>query len=167
MAPRKSRTTRATAKPRRAVGKSDTIRKPRAATPQRRRKERATLRLRSIEPTLTVNDISRSVRFYTEVLGFIVIEQMSDGAVLQGALLQAGVCRLGLSQDDWAKGRDRRKGEGIRVWCNTAQDIDAVAARIAAAGGRLAADPKNQPWGARSVSVTDPDGFLLTIYSQG
>jgi predicted enzyme related to lactoylglutathione lyase len=89
---------------------------------------------------------------------------MTDGAALQGALLQAGTCTLGLSQDDWAKGRDRKKGEGMRIWCKTAQDIDAMAKRITAAGGRLADQPKNQPKGVRSLSVTDPDGFVLTIY---
>jgi catechol 2,3-dioxygenase-like lactoylglutathione lyase family enzyme len=134
--------------------------------PERRRGEQATLRVRSIEPTFTVNDLERSVRFYTDVVGFIVIEQISDGVVLQGVLLQAGVCRFGLSQDDWAKGRDRKKGGGVRIWCNTVQDIDAVAKRITAAGGTLAPNPTNQPWGVRSVSIEDPDGFLLTIYSE-
>ena len=119
------------------------------------------MRLRSFEPTFTVNDIERSVRFYTDVLGFIVIEQMTDGAALQGVLLKAGVCTLGLSQDDWAKGRDRKKGEGVRIWCNTVQDIDAPAsAHHERLGGVLADDPKNQPGRAvRSLSVKDPDGF--------
>jgi catechol 2,3-dioxygenase-like lactoylglutathione lyase family enzyme len=167
MAIKKSRSVKRSAKSARPVRKKETARKADAIRQrERRRGERATLRLRSIEPTFTVNDLERSVRFYTDVLGFIVIEQISDGAVLQGVLLQAGVCRVGLSQDDWAKGRDRTKGAGVRIWCNTVQDMDAVAKRITAAGGRLAETPTNQPWGARSVSVKDPDGFLVTIYSQ-
>jgi catechol 2,3-dioxygenase-like lactoylglutathione lyase family enzyme len=113
-----------------------------------------------------VSDIELSLRFYTDVLGFIVIEEMTDGDVLQGALLQAGVCRLGLSQDDWAKGRDRKKGDGMRIWCRTAQDIDALAKRITSAGGELDGAPKNEPWGVRSISVKDPDGFLLSIYRE-
>jgi catechol 2,3-dioxygenase-like lactoylglutathione lyase family enzyme len=131
---------------------------------ERRHGARETLRLRALEPTFTVNDIERSLRFYTDVLGFIVIEQMTDGAALQGAVLKAGVCTLGLSQDDWAKGRDRTKGEGMRIWCTTAQDIDKLAKRITGAGGQLDEEPKNQPWGVRSLSVKDPDGFRLTIY---
>ena len=143
-------------------------RRKQTASPQRerRRRKHETLRLRSVEPSFTVNDIERSVRFYTEVLGFIVTEEMSDGAVLQGVQLKAGVCRLGLSQDDWGKGRDRRKGEGMRIWCRTAQDIDVLAARIIAAGGRLAEEPGQQPDGVRSLSVADPDGFRLTIYRE-
>src|SRR6266480_6149385 len=107
MAKRKSRAVKRTARPARAGGKKTSGRKKtsaRVVKRERRRRERETLRLRSFEPTFTVNDIERSVRFYTEVLGVIVIEQMSDGAALQGVLLKAGVCKLGLSQDDWAKG---------------------------------------------------------------
>jgi catechol 2,3-dioxygenase-like lactoylglutathione lyase family enzyme len=133
---------------------------------ERRRRKRETLRLRSVEPSFTVNDIERSVRFYTEVLGFVVTEEMSDGAVLQGVQLKAGVCRLGLSQDDWRKGRKRTKGEGMRIWCRTAQDIDALASRIIAAGGRLDEEPRQRPDGVRSLSVADPDGFRLTIYRE-
>ena len=139
-----------------------------AAAPrlERRRRDPETLRLRSFEPSFTVDDLERSVRFYTEVLGFTVGERWTDGGVLRGVMLKAGVCELGLSQDDWAKGRSRRKGEAVRIWCNTAQDIDALAARIKAGEGRLTEEPKNQPWGARSLSVDDPDGFHLTIYRE-
>ena len=180
MATRKSRSVKRTARPARAGRKKASVRKKasgrrsvavsRKSTPtikrERRHRDRETLRLRSFEPTFTVNDIERSVRFYTEVLGFIVIEQMSDGAALQGVLLKAGTCKLGLSQDDWAKGRDRKKGEGVRIWCDTVQDIDALAVRIRSAGGVLADEPKNQPDGEHSISVTDPDGFHLTIYRE-
>lgn len=137
-----------------------------AATLDRRHRKPETLRLSSLEPSFTVNDLERSVRFYTEVLGFIVSERWTEGGVLRGVMLKAGMCDLGLSQDDWAKGRDRQKGQGMRIWCKTAQDVDALAARIKAAGGRLTEEPKDQPWGARSFSVEDPDGFHLTIYRE-
>jgi predicted enzyme related to lactoylglutathione lyase len=81
-------------------------------------------------------------------------------------MLKAGVCELGLSQDDWAKGRNRKKGEGIRISCQTVQDIDTLAARIKATGGRLTEEPTDTPWGTRSLSVDDPDGFHLTIYKK-
>ena len=170
MAKRKSRPVKRSARPARAGrkkagGRKRTSARTHTAIPrERRRRERETLRLRSFEPTFTVNDIDRSVRFYADILGFIVIEQMSDGANLQGVLLKAGVCKLGLSQDDWAKGRDRKKGEGMRLWCDTVQDIDALATRIRAAGGLLTDEPRNQPPGEHSISVTDPDGFHITIY---
>jgi catechol 2,3-dioxygenase-like lactoylglutathione lyase family enzyme len=137
-----------------------------AARERPRRGDPETLRLRSLEPSFTVNDLEKSVRFYTDVLGFVVGERWADGGVLRGVQLKAGACQISLSQDDWAKGRDRKKGEGMRIWCSTAQDVDALAARIKAAGGRLTDEPKDEPWGGRSFTVDDPDGFRLTIYQE-
>jgi len=137
-----------------------------AALKNRRRKDRESLRLRALEPSLTVNDIERSVRFYTEVLNFYLSERWTENGALIGVNLKAGVCELGLSQDDWAKGRDRQKGVGMRIWCKTAQDIDAMAARIQAAGGQLSEEPVDQAWGVRSLSIEDPDGYHLTIYRE-
>ena len=167
MATRKLRSAKRTAVPARPRRKKTADRKSAAAPKlERRSRDPETLRLRSFEPSFTVDDLERSVRFYTEVLGFTVGERWTDGGVLRGVMLKAGVCELGLSQDDWAKGRGRQKGEAVRIWCNTAQDIDALAARIKAGGGRLTEEPMNLPWGARSLSVDDPDGFHLTIYCE-
>jgi len=167
----------ATRKPQRAKRAAETARpRPKktaakksaaARAVERRKRSPETLRLRTFQPSLTVNDLERSVRFYSDVLGFIVGQRWTDdGGVLRGVMLKAGACEIGLSQDDWAKGRDRQKGVGVRIWCTTAQDVDALAARIKAHGGRLTEGPMDQPWGGRSLSVDDPDGFHLTIYRE-
>jgi catechol 2,3-dioxygenase-like lactoylglutathione lyase family enzyme len=151
---------------RKAPARKAPARKAPAARRFQKRRDPETLRLRSLEPSLTVGDLGTSIRFYTEVLGFVVDERWTHDGVLRGVLLKAGVCEIGLSQDDWAKGRDRRKGEGMRIWCATVQDIDALARRIEAAGGVVAEGPLDQSWGARSLSIVDPDGFGLTIYRE-
>lgn len=169
MAKTKSRAgTRQTAKrPRtkaaaRRTGGKPAARRGAAANKQPQRQGPETLRLRSFTPSLTVNDLEKSVRFYTDVLGFIVGERWEEGGKLLGVMLKAGVCQIGLSQDDFAKGRDRQKGVGMRLYCDTAQDVDALAARIKAAGGRLTQEPKDE-MGGRSLSVDDPDGYHLSI----
>jgi predicted enzyme related to lactoylglutathione lyase len=123
--------------------------------------------VRAFEPTFTVDDVARSERFYTEVIGFAVDQRWSEDGKLKGLLLKAGPSRLGLSQDDWAKGRDRKKGVGFSLWCQTDQDIDALAGRIKAAGGRLTAEPGDEPGLGRSLAVDDPDGFRLRMYHRG
>lgn len=126
-----------------------------------------TLRLTAFTPSLTVNDLAKSLAFYTGALGFFVGEEWKDGEVLRGAMLKAGACQLAISQDDWKLGADRKKGQGIRVWCYTSQDIDAIAARLKAAGHSLTEEPQDHPaYGVRSLSVDDPDGFHLTIARQ-
>lgn len=163
MATRKS--SRATSRAGRAR-KQATRKKAKAAAPKRqKRRNPETLRLRAVTPGFTVNDLGRSLAFYTDVLGFIVGEKWTgDDGVQTGAMLKAGVCDLGLSQDDWAKGRDRAKGVGVRIWTQTVQDIDALGRRIKGAGWKLTEEPHDQPWGGRALSLDDPDGYHLTVF---
>src|SRR5262245_49785823 len=126
-----------------------------------------TLRLRTFMPGLTVSNLERSISFFTDVLGFIVGERWTnESGAPTGAMLKAGVCELALSQDDWAKGRDRVKGAGVRIWTQTVQDIDALGQRIKAAGWTLTEEPVDLPWGGRALSLDDPDGYHLTVFRQ-
>lgn len=86
------------------------------------------LQARSLAPSFTVDDLQGSIRFY-EALGFGVEERWEEHGALLGVMMQAGAAHIGLSQDDWKKGRDRRKGVGMRIFIGTTQDIDALAAR--------------------------------------
>ena len=56
--------------------------------------------------------------FY-EALGFTVDERWEDNGTLLGVMMRAGKHQIGLSQDDWKKGRDRKKGIGMRVYLST------------------------------------------------
>jgi uncharacterized glyoxalase superfamily protein PhnB len=123
------------------------------------------LQAKSIAPSLTVDDLQKSVTFF-EGLGFGVEERWEENGVLQGVMLKAGDARIGLSQDDWKKGRDRKKGVGMRVFIATAQNIDDLAKRAKAAGIALDADAHDTPWGSRAFEVTEPSGFKLTISTE-
>ena len=161
-----SRMKRATTASRTRKAKKATAR-GRAARPARRATAAAAgLKLRSVGPSFTANDVERSLAFYRDVLGFTEKERWERDGALHGVELVAGSVSLFLAQDDWQKGRDRAKGQGFRIYCDTAQDIDALAREIQARGGTLAEEPKDQPWGGRDFAVADPDGFKITISSE-
>jgi uncharacterized glyoxalase superfamily protein PhnB len=115
-------------------------------------------------PSLTVNDLQRSLEFFA-ALGFEVEDRWEDNGVMLGAMLKAGNARLGLSQDDGKKGRDRVKGVGMRIYIEATDNIDEVAARAKAAGVTLQREPHDTDWGSRAFEVTEPSGFVLTIGS--
>jgi lactoylglutathione lyase len=121
------------------------------------------LRLTSVGPSLTVNDVEKSLAWYRDILGFSVGERWENDGKLMGVELSAGSVMFMIGQDDWKKGRDRVKGVGVRFYCETDQDIDRLAARIKANGGTLAQEPKDQPWGTRDLGIDDPDGYKITI----
>lgn len=120
---------------------------------------------RSLQASLTVNELQKSLGWYTQVLGFAIDRRHERDGKLLAVSLRAGDVRVLLGQDDGAKGWDRPKGEGFSLMITTAQDIDALAEGIKARGGTLETQPTTMPWGPRMFRVKDPDGFKLTISS--
>lgn len=134
------------------------------AAPAKPRGESGPLALRSASPSFTVNDLEKSLAWYRDVLGFGVEELWkNDEGEVMGASLKAGNVSFMIGQDDWKRGRDRKKGEGFRIYCETQKNVDDLAKRIESKGGRLDNGPTDQPWGVRDISLTDPDGFKITI----
>ena len=132
-------------------------------TAHQTRAQPESLRLRSTTPIITVNDLAASVHWYSEVMGFTPgNEWKDDDGNVRGVQMRAGTVDFNLTQDDFAKGRDRVKGVGFRLYCNTVQDVDEIAAGIKARGGTLDMEPTDMPWG-RIFAVTDPDGFKISI----
>ena len=121
------------------------------------------LSMGTASPAFTVNDLEKSLAWYQDVVGFVVEDRWEQDGKLTGVQLRAGDVRFMLGQDDWKKGRDRKKGEAFRIYCTTTQDVDALAAKIKSGGGTLDHPPQDQPWGTREFALTDPDGFKFTI----
>lgn len=61
------------------------------------------------------------------------------------------------------KRRDRVKGVGTRIWIETNQNVDEIAAGATKAGVHLEKAPYDTPWNSRAFDVTTPEGFALTI----
>jgi uncharacterized glyoxalase superfamily protein PhnB len=123
------------------------------------------LQISAIVPVITVDDLRKSITFY-EALGFTVGERWEDEGTLLGVMLRAGKNQIGLNQDDWKKGRDRKKGIGVRLSMTTTQNVDEIAARAKGAGIQLKSEPHDTEWKSRAFEVTDPSGFMLTISSE-
>ena len=146
-----------------APSKSTPSKGAKAAPAKAARAKAETLKMSEASPGLTVNDLEKSLAWYRDVLGFVVDERWEHEGKLMGVSLRAGSVTFMIGQDDWKKGRDRKKGQGFRLHCTTTQDVDALAERIKARGGKLDQEPRDQPWGSRDFALTDPDGFKITI----
>ena len=124
------------------------------------------VQISAIVPTLTVDDLQKSIAFY-EALGFAIEERWEEKGTLLGVMLRAGRTQIGLNQDDWKKGRDRKKGQGVRVSIATTRaNVDEIARRAKNAGITLTSEPRDTEWKSRAFEVSDPSGFLLTIFSE-
>ena len=123
------------------------------------------LQISTIVPSLTVDDLQKSISFY-EALGFTVEDRWEEKGTLLGVMLRAGKSQIGLNQDDWKKGRDRTKGIGMRLFMSTTQNVDEIAKRAKGAGITLKSEPRDTEWKTRAFEVIDPTGFVWTIGSE-
>jgi len=161
-------TKKSSRKPAKKKASLQPAKKTRKAQPKKKaavRKASATetLKFTSASPSFTVDDLEKSLAWYTDVVGFSIGEKWERDGKLMGAELAAGGVSFMIGQDDWKKGRDRKKGEGFRIYLETRQDLDALARAIEFRGGLLDSPPADTPWGSRDFSLTDPDGFKITI----
>ena len=120
----------------------------------------------SMEASLTVADIPRSVAWYRDVLGFTVDREHAREGRLIAVSLSAGAIRILVTQDNGARGEDREKGAGFSLRFTTTQDIDLLAAAAKHAGAVFDTQPMNA-LGFRIFRLRDPDGFRLVISSVG
>jgi predicted lactoylglutathione lyase len=93
------------------------------------------VQISAIVPTLTVDDLQKSISFY-EGLGFTIDDRWEDKGILLGVMMRTGKIQIGLNQDDWKKGRDRKKGVGVRLSLSMSarQHVDEIARRAKSAG---------------------------------
>ena len=110
------------------------------------------LQISGIIPNITVDDLPKSITFY-EALGFVIDERWEENGTLLGVMLRAGKSQIGLSQDDWKKGRDRNKGIGMRLSMVTSQNVDEIARRAKDAGIQLQMEPHDTEWNSRAFEV--------------
>jgi catechol 2,3-dioxygenase-like lactoylglutathione lyase family enzyme len=104
--------------------------------------------------TLATHDMSRAVRFYRG-LGF---EVLYGGEEASFTSFRAGSGYLNLI----AQPAERRwSWWGRLIFYDT--DVDALHARLVAAGYRPNTAPRDAAWGERFFHITDPDGHELSF----
>jgi catechol 2,3-dioxygenase-like lactoylglutathione lyase family enzyme len=110
--------------------------------------------LQTAVPVLRAAEYPRAKAFYTEMLGFAVVEEGGDP-------VQFGIFRQRTAQlfvDCWT-GADTPPAPGWRAYFHT-DDVDALAADLIAKGATLKG-PETQPYGMREIEMSDPDGNVL------
>jgi catechol 2,3-dioxygenase-like lactoylglutathione lyase family enzyme len=113
---------------------------------------------------LIVEDLDRSLRFYTGVLGLRLghrsgdYAQLDTGATRLGLYARAAMARmLGLSLRP-----PSQDAPGFEIGFKVA-DIDAAFAELVASGASPVTPPTDRPWGQRTGYVRDPDGHLIEL----
>ena len=109
-------------------------------------------RFECIDPILRVEDMSVSVRYYVDVLGFENAEWGSD------EFTRVGRDGLGIYLCRGGQGRG-----GAWVWIGV-EDVRALYRVYEERGAIIRREPVNEPW-ALEMQIEDPDGNVLRFGS--
>jgi predicted enzyme related to lactoylglutathione lyase len=108
---------------------------------------------------LEVNNLEESLTFYHEWLGFeIESHNLQNDPPL--ATVRAGALKINLVQQIETM---LKRGRGVH-FVLAVDDVDELFARLSTFDSSLH-EPRDEGWGGRFVSLTDPDGYRLFFVS--
>lgn len=111
---------------------------------------------------LDVENLDRSLRFYTEELDFQVAGQLSwEGH--RTVILQLGAFHLLLLEQPHEQQTNYHLPKAGPVVGLADAKIDARSTALERAGVDIISPLKPSPWGGRSMMILDPDGYLIMI----
>jgi len=106
-----------------------------------------------VAPTIPVTDIDHALRFYLDVLGFVVA--FTNGDPVSFAVIKQGDAELHLRVQP---GQAGAMHSHLMV-----DDLDGVHDALRQAGIPIRQPPTVQPWGLRDLVVADPGGNSFEI----
>ena len=116
-------------------------------------------RFREAFPILAVRDPANAGAFYSETFGFEVKYRFPPEGDPDFLFLSLPPLGIGIGR--------RRPGEPEFALCIYADDVDAAAATLRAAGAKEISAPADQAWGERMTQFEDADGHRLVLVSPG
>ena len=133
-----------------------------------KRLERLNMRLDGFG--LFVEDMTKMIRFYRDVLGFEIKEAEDSSNVY---LVKDGTLFLLYGRSDFEKmtGRSYEYIKGLNghfelaLYVDAFDEVDAVFRKAVENGATAVMEPELEPWGQRTCYIADPEGNLIEIAS--
>jgi uncharacterized glyoxalase superfamily protein PhnB len=111
------------------------------------------MKIESVIPILYSDDVSRSIKYYTEVLGFAEQWTWDDPPTFGGVV-------DGDSTIFFCKGDQGHKGTWLAL---NVDNVDEYYQAVKTKGAMILSEPDTKPWSMREMLVKDPDGHFLRI----
>jgi len=123
----------------------------------------------AVAPEFFVHDMEESLRFYRDKLGFRVVRQEPDFAVVAlgsaFVLLAAAAAAVQYEMPgvkEWLAGAPQGIGVNMLIILG---DVDVMYQRARSSGATIAKEIDDRDYGLRDFITADPDGYLLRFAS--
>ena len=119
--------------------------------------------------TILTDDLEPMKAFYSEVLGFEVIEDLGNYVEFSNTGVRFAICTREVMYE--ATGHESYKEErGSHAFelafpVGDPDDVVRVYSEVVAGGATPIKGPEMMPWGRKTAFIADPDGNIHEIYS--
>ncbi|MDT8305196.1 MAG: VOC family protein [Anaerolineae bacterium] len=119
--------------------------------------------------TILTGDVPRLVRFYRDVLGFVVAQAMHSYVEFQSEGVRFSICAREVMHE--ATGHDSftfpASGQRFELAfpLPDAEAVDKTYEELVARGATGIKEPANMPWNQRAAFFADPDGNIHEIFA--
>jgi catechol 2,3-dioxygenase-like lactoylglutathione lyase family enzyme len=118
--------------------------------------------------TIWTDDIEAMKKFYTEVLGFSIINDLGSYLEFKNDGVRFALCKRSVMLEFSPEYAGKSSGQGFELAfpCDTAEEVDSSYTRLITAGASPVHPPKDMPWGMRTALFADPDGNIHEIFTR-
>ena len=140
---------------------------PEIATKRRPRKARTAVpALEFNHAMIYASDVSKSLEFYGDLLGFKPVELFHHEGRCVYARLRSPVGTGTLALHHVEPGHGVQPAGGVRLYFET-KDVEDACDRLEKNGVKIVQPPRMMPWGWKHAYVSDPDGHEISLYWAG
>jgi catechol 2,3-dioxygenase-like lactoylglutathione lyase family enzyme len=114
--------------------------------------------------TLFVRELADAKQFYHDVFGLPVSYEDANSVVFQFEHTMINLLQVGSADELIAPATVAPANSGSQfVFTVSVDDVDAVCDELKSRGVRVLNGPMNRPWGIRTASFVDRDGYVWEI----
>ena len=114
--------------------------------------------------TLFVEDLEASKAFYRDAFDLPVMFEDDDSAVFDFQSSVVNLLKRSAVTELIGPAQMASRDAGSRlVFTLEVDDVDQACAELASRGVELLNGPMDRPWGIRTASISDPDGYIWEV----
>jgi len=117
--------------------------------------------------TIWTNEIEKMKKFYGEILGFIIKNDLGGYVEFENQGVRFAICMREVMNSYSDEYKKQRAGQSFELAfpCLGPEDVDKTYEKLVTEGAIPVHEPQNMPWNQRTALFADPDGNIHEIFA--
>jgi lactoylglutathione lyase len=118
--------------------------------------------------TIWTDDVVKMKKFYNEVIGFKIINDLGEYIEFENEGVRFAICMRTVMNDYSKEYKKQSIGQSFELAfsCESPEAVDTTYKEIISKGGIPIHEPQNMPWDQRTALFSDPDGNIHELFAE-